>query len=198
MPLSSPTEREPLHRRSIDLRGYRRADGLFDVEAHLTDTKALPFNTHDRGTIPPGEPLHDMWLRLTVDRDLLITACEASTDASPYRMCPEVTPNYARLAGVRIGAGFRRAVAERLGGAEGCTHLRELLAQMATVAFQTLAGERRAAAAEDPEARARQRRSMLNSCYAYAPDSPVSLRRWPELAEAAAQGAAEGSSSREN
>ena len=184
MPLSPSVDRQPLHRRSIDLRGYRRADGLFDVEAHLADTKTYVFGTQDRPAIPPGEPLHDMWLRLTVDATMTIVGCEASTDFSPYRMCPEVTPNYARLAGVRIGAGFRRAVAERLGGAEGCTHLRELLAQMATVAFQTLAGERRASAAEDPDARARQRRAMLGSCYAYAPDSPVSLRRWPELAVA--------------
>ena len=39
MPLSEPTAREPLHRRTIDMVGYRRADGLFDIEAHLIDTK---------------------------------------------------------------------------------------------------------------------------------------------------------------
>ena len=39
MPLSTPQERELLHSRDIVLRGYQRADGLYDIEAQLTDTK---------------------------------------------------------------------------------------------------------------------------------------------------------------
>jgi hypothetical protein len=44
MPLSPPVSREELHTRAITLHGYRRDDGLFDIEAHLIDTKpfALP------------------------------------------------------------------------------------------------------------------------------------------------------------
>src|SRR3954451_8363882 len=43
MPLSPPAPREMLHRRAIDIRGWRRDDGLYDIEAHLLDTKAYPF-----------------------------------------------------------------------------------------------------------------------------------------------------------
>ena len=43
MPLSPPQERELLHSRDIVLRGYRRADGLYDIEAQLTDTKSYGF-----------------------------------------------------------------------------------------------------------------------------------------------------------
>jgi len=32
MPLSQPAEREELHTRSIVIRGYRRRDGLYDIE----------------------------------------------------------------------------------------------------------------------------------------------------------------------
>lgn len=39
MPLSPPEPREHIHSRDIILRGYRREDGLWDIEAHLTDTK---------------------------------------------------------------------------------------------------------------------------------------------------------------
>ena len=39
MPLSQPHEREPIHLRDIALCGYQRADGLFDIEAHLRDTR---------------------------------------------------------------------------------------------------------------------------------------------------------------
>jgi len=188
MPLSPPAPREMLHRRAIDIRGWRRDDGLYDIEAYLEDTKAYPFENDDRGTIRPGEPLHGLWLRLTVREDMEIVAAEASSDLTPYAVCPSAAPNFSRLAGLRIGAGFNRAVAERVGGSHGCTHLREMLGQMATVAFQTLYPIR---AAREREETARilagggqvpkRRPAMLGSCIAYAPDSPVTLARWPWL-----------------
>lgn len=184
MPLSAPAiERELLHNRDIQLRGYRRADGLFDVEAHLVDTKSYSFDNVDRGSVPPGEPLHGMWVRITVDEDLVIRACEAVSDFTPYAICPQVARNFAALAGVAIGPGFNRAVKERVGGTQGCTHLREVLAQMATVAYQTIGPlrwrklreerERAIAAGEAPPP---ARSLPIGSCFAYAPDSPVVRR----------------------
>ncbi len=177
MPLSEPVMRTPMHTRRIEMNGYERADGLFDIDAHLTDTKAAGFSNDDRGFIAPGEPLHEMFMRMTVDEDLLITGFEASTDYSPYAICPEVTPNFARLAGLHISKGFVRRAAERVGGTHGCTHLRELLQQMATVAFQTVYPVRVKRAMNggttSPEP------ALLNTCYAYGSDSPVVQRRWP-------------------
>src|SRR6185312_16171165 len=60
MPLSPPPERELLHSRDIVLRGYRRSDGLYDIEAHLTDTKTYGSANRDRGYIEAGEPIHGM------------------------------------------------------------------------------------------------------------------------------------------
>lgn len=181
MPLSPPASRSLLHSRDIALRGFQRDDGLFDVEAHLTDTKTYPLANQHRGGIPAGEPLHGMWMRLTVNEDMEIVRCEASTDFAPYGVCPQAAPNFARLEGVRIGPGFGRAVKERVGGTVGCTHLRELLGQMATVAFQTLYPVRRR---REQEARSASARSpLIGTCLAYAPDSPVVRERWPEAAE---------------
>jgi len=98
MPLSTPQERELLHSRDIVLRGYQRADGLYDIEAQLTDAKSYGFANHDRGYVQAGEPIHGMWLRLTVDEQRNIIACEAASDYTPYGICPTVTPNFARLA----------------------------------------------------------------------------------------------------
>ncbi|MBP0444208.1 DUF2889 domain-containing protein [Roseomonas sp. SSH11] len=178
MPLSPPADRETLHRRAIMMHGYRRADGLFDIEGHLEDTKTYPFVNQDRGTIEPGEPLHGMWLRLTVDEDLLIVSCEAATDHSPYSICPQAAPNFAALAGLRIGPGFTRAVKERVGGVHGCTHLREMLAQMATVAFQTVYSSRRKRELADPAAAQASQNRLVGTCLAYAPDSPIVQQRW--------------------
>ena len=49
MPLSAPADRQLLHLRDIALRGYERADGLFDIEAQLTDTKDYGYDNPGRG-----------------------------------------------------------------------------------------------------------------------------------------------------
>ena len=138
MPLSTPAERELLHLRDITLRGYRRADGLFDIEARLTDTKTYGFDNIDRGRIEPGEPLHGMVARFTVDEDMRIVAAEAVTDYGPFAICGGGAESFATLAGLTIASGFLKAANQRLAGTIGCTHLRELLQQMATTAFQTM------------------------------------------------------------
>lgn len=50
MPLSEPADRELLHLRDIELRGYRRTDGDYDIEAYLMDTKSYGYGNPDRGT----------------------------------------------------------------------------------------------------------------------------------------------------
>jgi len=190
MPLSPAVPREVMHNRAITLLGYRRQDGLFDIEAHLIDTKPFAMPNQDRGHIAAGQALHEMWMRLTIDQTMVIVACEAATDHSPYAVCPQAAPNFARPAGLRIRSGFLKEAALRIGGAVGCTHLRELLQQMATTAFQTV-GPARArsdladAAGDELDTRISEHfgggERMLNTCLAYASDSPVVKRRWPHL-----------------
>lgn len=187
MPLSPPAPRETLHTRTIVIEGHRREDGLYDIEASLADTKTYAFANEDRGEIRPGEKLHGMLMRLTVDEDLVVHACEADTEFGPYAVCPAATQNFARLAGLRIGPGWNRKVKETVGGTKGCTHLVELLAQMATVAFQTLSVVRRARPADPSRPPA-----LLDTCHAYAADGPLVARRWPQFSTrppAAADGA---------
>ncbi len=198
MPLTEPAPRELLHLRDIELRGYRRADGLFDIEASLQDTKTYAFSNAERGRIDPGVPLHRMLARMTLNEDMEITAFEAVTEFGPYAICPSAAPNFARLAGLKVGRGFLKAANERIGGVHGCTHLRELLGQMGTVAFQTLYAVRvkREAApnavdtaqqsAGQPAAELPRRPMLLGTCKAYAPDSPVVARQWPQFYTGAA------------
>src|SRR3546814_12197194 len=88
--------------------------------------------------MPPGESLHDMSIRLTIDGDFKVHDIEAVTDYSPFTICPNVTPNFKRMIGAEIKLGWTLQVRKALGGVEGCTHLVDLLIAMATVAFQTL------------------------------------------------------------
>ncbi len=195
MPLTEPVARELLHLRDIELRGYRRADGLFDIEAILKDTKSYAFSNAERGQIDPGVPLHRMLARMTLNDEMEIVAFEAVTEFGPYGICPSAAPNFARLAGLKVGRGFLKAANERIGGVHGCTHLRELLGQMGTVAFQTLYAVRikREAApnavdtaqhpAELPQLAEQPMKKpmLLGTCMGYAPDSPVVARQWPQF-----------------
>jgi len=137
--LSPAKPRTPLHQRNITFNGYAREDGLWDIEAHLLDTKSHLFTT---GTLKweAGEPIHDMWIRLTVNNELIIQAIEVAMDSHPHPECPEVIPPMDQLIGARLGKGWRKTIELHLGDIKGCTHLRELLASMATAAFQAIPG----------------------------------------------------------
>ena len=73
-PLSAPVERKHLHTRRYEFQGYQRTDGLWDIEGRMTDTKTYGFPNEWRGEIKADEPIHDMWLRLTLDDDLVVTS----------------------------------------------------------------------------------------------------------------------------
>lgn len=176
MPLPSPSPRERLHDRRVHCAGFHREDGLWDIEGHLIDTKTYAFDNVHRGEIGPGTPIHEMWMRLTIDDDMVIHGVAAVTDHAPYSLCPEVLPNFQRLVGLRIGPGFRRQVSQRVGGVQGCTHLAELLGPMATTAFQSMAGQRRKHQSADPSRRPR----WLDGCHAHASNSAVVKALYPQ------------------
>lgn len=183
MPLSDPAPREALHTREITCRGFRRDDGLWDIEAHLTDTRTYVFPNAFRGDIAPGEPLHGMSLRVTVDDDMVIRDIEAVTDASPFAVCPAITPRFALMKGVAIGPGWSREVRRTLGGVKGCTHLVELLRTIATVAYQTVWTARRRADENAAAESARTRPSYLGRCHALRPDGEVVRAHYPDWYE---------------
>lgn len=185
MPLSPPAARRHLHTRAIALQGYLREDGMVDVEARLTDTKPIVSRREDGSAREIGEPIHDMWLRMTVTTEREIVACEAVMDSTPFRICPAAAPNFAALAGLRIEGGFIRQAMARVGGAEGCTHLRELLQQMGTVVFQTLYS---VGTLSDDAAKLEGRRPpLLNSCYAWGESRDMVRQRFPAFYVPAAQ-----------
>ncbi len=175
MDLSEPAERELLHERDIAIRGYRRSDGLFDIEAEITDRKTYGFMLGNRGHLAPGDKLHNMVLRMTVDTSLTIVACEAVMRNGPFAAGPGGATTCGRLAGLSIRSGFLREANARIGGIEGCTHIRELLQQMATVAVQT--SFILPARQKDDAAGASR---LINTCHAYAASGEVVKHRWPD------------------
>ena len=47
-----------------------------------------------------------MWIRLTVDTDLVVHEVEACTDHGPYSVCGNIVANFQALKGLTIKAGW--------------------------------------------------------------------------------------------
>ena len=186
MPLPESCNRTELHLRRIEMRGYRRDDGLYEIDGRVVDTKTQTILLESRGEVAAGEPIHDMWVRLVVDEDLVVKDIVAVTDASPYAVCREAVAPMRQLIGARIKAGWTTMVKERLGGATGCTHLMELLIPLATAAYQTLGGVRLSRPAVLDK---RGRPVKIDSCYAYASHREIVRQRWPQFQTAEPGGA---------
>jgi hypothetical protein len=142
MPLPEPrAERVRIHQRRVNIDGYKRADGLWEVEATMVDTKDQDYPLSS-GLLKAGDAVHAMRVRVAFDAQLTIAEAAACTDAAPYPgACERVAPDYSRIVGLNLMQGFLRAVKEMFGGTQGCTHISELMMLLPTAALQTLAGE---------------------------------------------------------
>lgn len=174
------TREEELHFRRIDMRAWRRSDGLFELEGRVTDRKSQDFEPwHAAGhAVPAGEPIHDMGVCLVYDRDLRIHAVRTFTEASPYPECPEGGRALQTLVGLRMASGWSKEVRGRLGGPRACTHLMELLIPMATTAFQSLSVVNRGRV---DRVDADGRPLKIDSCYAYGAERELVRMNWPQF-----------------
>ena len=138
---TAASDRQLRHTRRIDVQIYARGDALWEVDAHITDVRTRE-TAMVTGLLPAGQPIHEMLLRLVVDERFNILEAGALTLAMPYPgECDRHGDAYGRLVGLNLMKGFRRAVKERLGGVQGCTHLTELTQVLPTAVVQAFAGE---------------------------------------------------------
>lgn len=175
MALPDAQPRKPLHTRKISFEGFLREDGLFDIDAELIDSKSHTIQMHERGQLPAGGAIHHMRVRVTVDDSLTIRAIQTALDAAPFGLCQNAVDPVQKLVGATLGAGWRKAIEAAMGGVAGCTHLRELLFNVATAAFQTIPIElsrQREARGEqrDPDAPAPY---FIGKCLSWDREGPV-------------------------
>ena len=138
MALPPPSPRKLSHTRTVVYSGYEREDGFWDIEAALTDVKTYPFIIPSQGPKEPGDPIHGLSIRLKVDNQLKIHDLTTDMAHIPHPECDQAPTGMHRLIGSTLGGGWRKTIESHIGGVEGCTHLREMLFNMATVAFQTI------------------------------------------------------------
>lgn len=184
MPLPEPAPRKHLHTRSVTYRGFLRDDGLWDIEGELEDAKTYAFDMHERGPMEPGTPVHGMAIRVTVDDTMKIHAIAAAMDHTPYGECARGEDPMQRMVGHSMGPGWRQTIERELGGTKACTHLRELLFNLATAAYQTVFPwrERERARAGAPAASLDRPPHHLGRCIAWDFDGPLVARIYPQFA----------------
>ena len=126
-----------MHTRRVEYRGFQRDDGLWDIEGELLDTKPHTMVIEGEGEWAPNEPIHHMHIRVTLDEAFVIRDIAVVMDAFPHQPCPQAVPPMQQFIGETVGRGWRKTIERHLGGIRGCTHLRELMFNLATAAFQS-------------------------------------------------------------
>jgi hypothetical protein len=189
MPLSTPVPRRALrHTRAIDVQAFAREDGLWDLDAHITDIKTRDTELAS-GVLPAGQALHSLYLRLTINRDLFVVDAEAASDAFPYPgSCDTIAPAYKLLIGLNLLKGFRHELKQRIGGVLGCTHLTELAQVLPTAAIQAFAGDVINTRGSADPAVPGERPFQIDKCHALRADGPAVARYYPRWAVKPAPG----------
>lgn len=183
MPLSSPAvQRMRKHIRAIQIEAFSREDGLWDIDACITDVKTrdIPLAS---GVRPANTPIHELWLRLTIDIQLNIVAVEAVSDAVPYPgYCNTIAPDYQKMIGLNLRSGFRHQLKQLFSGTHGCTHLTELAQILPTAAIQAFAGEVLDTREGDRVDQQNHKPFQLDRCHALRTDGAAVAKYYPRWA----------------
>ena len=179
MPLSSPVPRSLRHTRAIQIDAFARDDGLWDLDARITDVKGADV-TLASGVRPGGTFLHDLKLRITINRELTIVDAEAASDAVPYPgYCDSFGGAYKQMIGLNLMKGFRAGIKERLSGVLGCTHLSELANILPTAAIQAYANDVIKTRDGDADDQLPDRPFQIERCHALRADGPAVAKYYP-------------------
>ena len=176
MPLSAPASLTPAspfttgHIRRLAAR--RRACSTSRGTSSTSRTTTLTLLS---GVRPAGEPVHDMWVRVTIDR-ALHDARHRSAER-PRALSGRLRSHRPGLSACSIGAnllqGFRKRLHDAIGHVRGCTHLTEMLGSLPTAAVQTFAGLR------TREETATAKPFQLDRCHALETTSETVRRYYP-------------------
>lgn len=175
--------RKPLnHERTISYRSFERDDGLFEIEGTLKDAKGYDYRDRERGMLPPGSPVHDIFAVITIDVDMWVRDFSYELRATPFGYCQgAVDPT--RLIGASIRRSWRRSLTEAFGPLGGCTHLRELVFGMGTVAFQTISAlrDQRMFRAGANDAHRAEEPFFIGRCHSWSREGPIVERYMPQF-----------------
>jgi hypothetical protein len=122
-------------------------------------------------------------VRLTLDAEMVVRDIEVAMPASPFSLCTETMPNFRALVGARVGSGWRKTVLASVPLTSGCTHVREMLSVMATVAFQTITSLslKQSGLAVSTSINRPERPHFVDGCLAWDARREVVARLYPQF-----------------
>jgi Protein of unknown function (DUF2889) len=190
LPPAAP-QRQLKHRRQIDVQVFARGNGLWEVDARLTDTKTRDLQLAE-DIRPAGTPIHDMLLRLVVNEQFDVLEAGSHTEWMPYQgVCDrhgaESGDAYDQLVGMNLMRGFHKQLRDTLGGSRACTHITELAQVLPTAVMQAFAGLVVDTRGDSPGA---SRPFQLDRCHALRSDGEAVRRHYPRWYRAPAASAA--------
>jgi hypothetical protein len=164
-----------LHERTLSIETQPLDGDRLAVHAELRDVRHVDMPTYLGVSHRPGV-VHHMTLGVEVDRALTIVGVDAAMHAIPFEPsvktrgegCRNVLPNYQRLIGTPLDAGYALRVMETVGGRLGCFHILSL-AQCLPLAVRAASGRLCGAALRMPEA---SRDVVRDSCAEWRAESP--------------------------
>ncbi|SBS31968.1 hypothetical protein MSP8887_01622 [Marinomonas spartinae] len=169
--IGTKANRELMHRRFVESNGYRRDDGLWDIEAHMKDLKTYDvYREFDGSKVPEGSPFHDIGLTMTLDDSFKVVDIHVYMEAFPFPNCSGAIPSFEVIKGTQIGPGWSRWLKQEFKGKVGCTHVLELLPVAATTAYQMMWGP---LSDKYPEQISKTLQGLVNSCHGWSDDGPM-------------------------
>ncbi len=94
------------HTREVVYRGFQREDRLWDIEAEMRDTKTHAMDIPGEGIWQPGEPIHNLRIRVTIDDGFVVHEIAVAMDDVPHPECPMAETPMQRMIGCTMGPGL--------------------------------------------------------------------------------------------
>ncbi|MFP4475515.1 MAG: DUF2889 domain-containing protein [Desulfatibacillaceae bacterium] len=168
-------DREPVHRRNLDISTYPAGEGRVVVEGWLKDERLVEIYRHWDNNPREAGVVHWFCARLLVgDWPMTILDAEAEVRELPSDECVEVLDSIKRVVGLRISPGYSEEVRGLMGGAQGCSHLTHLVIVMGPPALHgfwtTFARHPRPMPTSLDEVEGLK--YLVNSCALWTPDGP--------------------------
>lgn len=123
----SDLERIPVKRlvskRDIGIQAFELENGNLMLEATLLD------------------PYHLIRFNIQIEPETkTIIYAKSEFSSHPHTACPAVAAKAETIVGLKVERGITKAVSQRMGGVEGCVHLKELALETINFAATTLMG----------------------------------------------------------
>lgn len=130
------SEGKKYHTRTKETSVYEYDEQRFVIEGCLTDRRPHAYHSAAAGKRPPGI-LHEIVVHLLVDKTTLeIEDLHVEMPVVPDKACLEMINSIEPVKGLRIEGGFMSKIKTLAGPGKGCTHLIELLMEMASSSIQ--------------------------------------------------------------